>query len=168
MRLEETQKALKKFMNETIRDARSNLKKKNSSGELSRSLKGSVKVSKNSIELDISMKPYGEYQDKGVSGTKKKYNTSYSYKSKMPPPKAFDKWIVKKGIAPRNEKGQFINRKSLAFAIAKSIQKNGIKPSLFLTKAFQKNIKKLDKDIVQKYGLDTERQLEIILQDVLK
>lgn len=75
MRLEETQKALKKFLNETIRDARSNLKKKNSSGELSRSLKGSVKVSKNSIELDISMKPYGEYQDKGVSGTKKKYNT---------------------------------------------------------------------------------------------
>jgi hypothetical protein len=47
----------------------------------------------NSIGIYFEMLPYGNFQDKGVSGTQRKFETPYSYKSKMPPPSAFDKWI---------------------------------------------------------------------------
>ena len=176
MQLNETKKALEKFLKGTIADAKRNLAKQNTSGKLSKSLKYQLKVAKNSIDVEIRMEQYGEFQDKGVSGTKVKRNTPYSYKSKggkngmkgMPPPKAFDKWLVKKGIAPRNEKGEFQSRKSLAFAMARSIQQKGIKPSLFLTKAYQKNYKKLSTEITEKYGLDTEKTLDFLLKDLFK
>jgi hypothetical protein len=103
--------------------------------------------------MDFSMDEYGIYQDKGVSGIKKKYNTDYKYTNKMPPAKAFDKWVVRKGLAPR-EKGKFKSRKSLSFAIARSVYYNGIKPSLFFTKPFEKAIKRLPNDLVEAFGLD--------------
>ena len=106
------------------------------------------------------MEEYGVYQDKGVSGVKKKYNTPYSYTTKMPPPSKMDKWIVKKGIAPRDKNGKFISRKSLQFMIARSIFNNGIKPSLFFTKPFEKAFKNLNKDLVEAYKLDVEQLMK--------
>jgi hypothetical protein len=94
------------------------------------------------------------FQDAGVSGKKKKYNTPYSYKSKMPPPKAFDKWIVRKGLSPRDSSGKFKSRKGLSFAIARGVFMNGIKPSLFFTKPFEAAYKRLPEELVEKYGLD--------------
>ena len=100
------------------------------------------------------MEEYGIYQDKGVSGTKKKYNTPHKYTNKMPPTKALDKWIVKKGLTPRNSAGQFTSRKGLQFALSRFIFKNGIKPSLFFTRPFENAYKKLPEDLIDKYGLD--------------
>ncbi len=96
--------------------------------KLAESIQGEVKEFPNSIGIYFDMEAYGNFQDKGVSGKFKKYNTEYSYKSKMPPPSKLDKWIVRKGIAPRNVAGKFQSRKGLQFAIAKSIFKYGIKP----------------------------------------
>jgi hypothetical protein len=165
---EETYNALKRFQQYVVRESRSNLKrmKKNSSNKLYQSIKGSVKVNANSFELDIQMLPYGQFQDKGVSGKKKKYNTPYSYKDKMPPARVFDKWVVRKGIAPRNEKGQFQNRKGLSFAIARGIYMNGIKPSLFFTKPFEKAFKKLSPELVEAYGLDVAELMEFTLPNL--
>jgi len=165
---EETYNALKRFQQYVVRESRSNLKrmKKNSSNKLYQSIKGSVKVNANSFELDIQMLPYGQFQDKGVSGKKKKYNTPYSYKDKMPPARVFDKWVVRKGIAPRNEKGQFQNRKGLSFAIARGIYMNGIKPSLFFTKPFEKAFKKLSPELVEAYGLDVSELMEFTLPNL--
>jgi len=152
----EVHKELQRFTDYVIKQARTNLTKakKNSSKSLYDSLKGNVKVSKNSFELGIEMEDYGIYQDKGVSGKKIKYNTPYSYSTKMPPPTKLDKWIVRKGIAPRGKDGKFINRKSLQFAIARSIFNKGIKPSLFLTKPFEQAFKNLPDDLVEKFGLE--------------
>jgi hypothetical protein len=72
----------------------------------------------------------------------------------MPPANKLDKWIVKKGIAPRGKNGKLMNRKSLQFAIARSIFNNGIKPSLFFTKPFESAFKRLPQDLVEAYGLD--------------
>jgi hypothetical protein len=77
-----------------------------------------------------------------------------SYRQEPPPPKAFDKWIVRKGLTPRNSAGQFTSRKSLQFALSRFIFKNGIKPSLFFTRPFENAYKKLPQDLLEKYGLD--------------
>ena len=149
---------LNRFAKYVISQSRANLtrQKKNSSKELYNSLDSEVKVSANSFSLSFLMAEYGVYQDKGVSGVKKKYNTKYAYTTKMPPPSKMDKWIVKKGIAPRDKDGKFISRKSLQFMIARSIFNNGIKPSLFFTKPFEKAFKGLNKDLVEAYKLDVE------------
>jgi hypothetical protein len=155
MQQSELQLELNKFRDYVISQAKANLTRggKNVSKGLYNSIKGNVKANPNSFEMDFSMDEYGIYQDKGVSGIKKKYNTDYKYTNKMPPAKAFDKWIVRKGLAPR-EKGKFKSRKSLSFAIARSVYYNGIKPSLFFTKPFEKAIKRLPNDLVEAFGID--------------
>ncbi len=165
--LENVQAELNNFAKYVIKQSRANLTrgKKNSSKELYNSLDYNLNVSKNSFSLELLMADYGVFQDKGVSGVKKKYNTPYSYTTKMPPPSKMDKWIVKKGLKGiRGKDGKFIKRKSLQFMIARSIFNNGIKPSLFFTKPFQKAFKNLDKDIVKAYALDVEKLLETTIK----
>ena len=175
MQLKETQNALNTFAKYVISQSRANLTrgKKNSSKELYNSLDFDINVSKNSFELSFLMEEYGVFQDKGVKGTKSNYlenkDSPFSYKSKggkkglkgMPPPKAFDKWIVKKGLKGiRNNKGQFISRKSLQFMIARSVFEKGIKASMFFTKPFEKAFKNLPKELVDAYRLDVEQLIK--------
>jgi len=162
---ENTEKALKEFLKYTVSQAKANLtrKKKNSTKALYDSIEYDYTVSPNSFSASITALDYGEYQDKGVSGKKKKYNTPYSYKDKMPPAKAFDKWIVRKGIAPRNDKGQFQTRKGIAFSIARGVFINGIKPSRFLSDPFEKGFKRLPDEIIEAYGLDVETFLNFVI-----
>ena len=153
------QDLLNDFRSNVIREAKRNLTSQNTSGRLSKSLKSYVKESKNSIQISFEMEDYGFFQDRGVQGTKSgKSLDGYKYTNKMPPPKAFDKWIVKKGFKDtiRDKKGRFVKRKGLAFIIARSIFEKGIKPTLFFTKPFEKFYKRLPNELVEKYGLDME------------
>jgi hypothetical protein len=168
--MSERLKALEKFRDLVVAEAKANLQRmgKNSSGKLSNSIKGEVKEMPNSIGIYFEMEPYGNFQDKGVSGTERKFDTPYSYTTKMPPPSKLDKWIVKRGIAPRNVTGQFQSRKGIQFAIARSIFKYGIRPSLFFTKPFEAAYKTLPDTLIDKYGLDAEQLLNEILDQNLK
>lgn len=172
----ETEKELKKFRDYVIKETRTNLTKlkKNSSKKLYNSLKGEYKLMANSFSLYFSMEDYGHFQDKGVNGVgpagkdkdgnpkKVVKDGKYSYTSKggikglkgMPPPRALDSWIVRKGIAPRGKNGKFISRQTLKFLIARSIFQHGIKPSLFFTKPFEAAYKRLPEELIAKYGLD--------------
>ena len=161
--LKNVQQELNRFAKHVIKQSRTNLTKgkKNGSKELYNSLGYDLKVSPNSFGLKFSMEDYGIFQDKGVSGKKKKYNTPYAYTTKMPPPAKMDKWIVRKGLkGTRDKKGRFISRKSLQFMIARSVFNNGIKPSMFFTKPFKKAFNNLDKDIIKAYELDVEELLK--------
>ena len=152
MQLKETQNALNTFAKYVIQQSRTNLTKgkKNASKELYNSLGSDIKVSKNSFQLSFLMEQYGIFQDKGVSGTEKKYNTDFKYTNKKPPASAFSQWVIRKGLkGTRDKKGRFVSRKGLQFAIANSIYKKGIKPSLFFTKPFQKEFKNLPKELVE-------------------
>ena len=80
---------------------------------------------------------------------------------------SFDKWTVRKGLAPRGKGGQFEKRKGLNFAIARSIFEKGIKPSLFFTKPFEDAYKTLPDTLIDKYGLDAEQLLDEILRENL-
>jgi hypothetical protein len=158
-------KALEEFRDYVISKAKSNLRNKKSTGNLSQSLNAEVKVMPNSIRFFFEMAEYGFYQDKGVSGTRKKYDTEFSYTTKAPPPKAFDKWIVRKGIAPRDQSGKFLTRKSLQFALSRYIFVNGIKPSLFFTKPFETAFKNLPDELIEAYGLESEELFDTIMKE---
>lgn len=173
MRLTKTQEALESFKKFVIQQARTRLTKgnKNVSDELYNSLKGRVKEMPNSILVEFEMEEYGMYQDKGVSGTKKKYNTPYSYTSKMPPTKPLSQWAKKRNIRLRDEQGRFTrgNYNTIGYLIARSIYRKGIKPSLFFTKPFEQAFKKLPDELVKKFGLDVEDFLAFTLkEDILR
>jgi hypothetical protein len=61
-----------------------------------------------------------------------------------------------------------MSRKSLQFAIAKSIYKKGFKPSLFFTKPFENEYKKLSNDLIEAYGLDMSEFLQYTLTNYKK
>ena len=167
LKLDNLTKALNDFGDKVIEDSKKNLidRKKVSSGKLLSSLKNNgSKVTRKSLELNINMSEYGAFIDKGVSGVKVKYNTPYSYTNKMPPPKALDSWIVKKNIAPRNDKGQFLTRKSVQFAIARSIFYNGIKPSNFLSDAVKKNFNLLPNIVQKSFIVDAQNAIDFIIK----
>ena len=86
----------------------------------------------------------------------------------MPPPKAFDKWTVRKGLAPRGKGGQFEKRKGLNFAIARSIFEKGIKPSLFFTKPFEAAFKNFPDEMVEVFGLEAEQMFDDIMKQNFK
>jgi len=169
---------LNKFAKYVIQQSRSNLTKgkKNSSKELYNSLGYKVSQSAQKTSVAFEMADYGKFQDRGVRGANAYYadaNTSgspYAFKSKggkrglkgMPPPKAFDKWIVRKGIkGSRDKSGKFIPRKTLQFLIAKSIFDKGIKASMFFTKPFEAAFKRLPDELVEAYSIGLEKQIQV-------
>ena len=167
----ETEKYLNNFAKYVIQQSRSNLTKgnRNSSKKLYDSLDKEIEVGANSFRLAFLMEDYGKFIDKGVQGSnpsgikkgvQKAPNSTYKFKSKMIPTKVLDKWVIKKGIAPRNKSGKFLSREGLKFAIAKSIALQGIRPSLFFTKPFEAAFKNLPDELVEAYGLDVEQFLQ--------
>lgn len=175
--LENVQEILDEFKANVINEAKRNLSAQNTAGRLKDSLKGYVKESKNSIQVSFEMEAYGFFQDQGVKGVKSgKSLGGYRYTRRggqgslkgMPPPKAFDKWTVRKGIAPRDKEGRFIKRKSLNFLIARSIFNKGLKPTLFFTKPFEKYYKRLPKELTEKYALDMVNLFNTITDENFK
>lgn len=177
MRIEAVKAILSKFAAKVIAEAKSNLKAagKDSSGGLSNSLAFSFTEGEKEFILQFLGEKYGKYIDKGVKGAIKPYSgadaakkpydkkTVYAYTNKMPPPSKLDKWIVRKGLAPR-QKGKFTERKiskvgfakSIQFLVARSIFSKGIKASLFFTKPFEKEIKKLEQELFKEFDLSID------------
>lgn len=131
-----------------IREAKNNLE--------DGALKKSIKAKSKGNSIDIIMEDYGVFQDRGVTGRNSsdfegkrkdvhKSLDNYKFKSKViGGEKLIDKWMYKKAIAPRNEKsGRFIKRKTVNFLIRRSIAQHGIKPSLFLTRPYEKYRKQI-------------------------
>jgi hypothetical protein len=122
------------------------------------------------------MSSYGQFVDKGVSGTQKErtfknykskvIKSPYSYKNSkghsQPPSKALDGWAVKKGIAPRDAKGRFMKRKTLTFLIARSIGRNGIQGISFFQKPLMLGLREFGKDLLGNVKEDIINSLTII------
>ena len=159
---EQTYKYLNDFAKYVIQQSRSNLSKsrKTNTKALYNSLDADIEVSANSFRMTFLMEDYGMFQDQGVSGTKKKYNTPFSYKSKRPPLQPILNWVEKRRFQFRKENGKFMSYKSTAFLITQGIFKKGIKPSLFFTKPFEKAFERLPDELVEAYGLDVEQFLK--------
>lgn len=135
---------------------------------LYKSLRGLVSVKQNrdlrgrfasgdSPQIKFTMNDYGKFVDLGVRGTNDKdsdaYKKPFKYNKlkKMINIGAVESFISRK-VRARSSDGRFTSRsakdkKSLVFAIAKSIHSKGIKRSMFFTKPLNKRFKKTVNDI---------------------
>ena len=170
--------ALNFFGAKVVKDSRAELKrkKKNASSRLSKSIDYDLDTGANSFSLSFSMEDYGEFIDQGVHGVggtkadgtkwkkKKVFGSSYKYKNKKPPTKAFDSWSVRKGIAPRGKDGKFQSRESLKFALSNAVFHTGLETTHFFTNPFEKAFRSLPDDVVEAYALDVEDLLEFALK----
>tara|TARA_B100000519_G_C14107278_1_gene373998 strand:- start:81 stop:695 length:615 start_codon:yes stop_codon:yes gene_type:complete len=88
----------------------------------------------------------------------------------MIPPKAIDKWVVKKGIeGTRDDAGRFVSRNSLKFAIAKKIYQRGLGQGGsyqsavgkgFFSKPLAENLAKMNMDLGRAYAHDLANDLK--------
>lgn len=158
------------FKRELIAEMKKNLEKNTASGALRDSIQGTkTEISNDNVSFGIEMLKYSDYVDQGVKGSnpsgikngvQKAPNSPYAYTNKMPPPSKLDKWSIRRGIAPRDKKGRFLKRKSINFAIAKSIFHQGLKPTLFFTKAYKKYFTpQFELDLMLAYSQDIEENL---------
>lgn len=148
--------ALERYLNsfgkQVVNRAKGNLQKSKGGGsKLENSISFKVVTTNKGFNVQFKMNSYGAFVDKGVSGTDKKRSfkdykgktrpSPFKYTTKQPPSRVLDKWIVKKGIAPRDEKGRFMSRKSISFLIARSIKKKGIQGISFFQKPLMLGMK---------------------------
>jgi hypothetical protein len=169
-----TKRILEEFYQDVFAQAERNLPK--FSGELKNSFKGTVKESKNSIQLDMTMADYGFWQEEGVQGAGQKYgarkttsrfnkrdNKGKMWKNKgkgsrfsfaspaisLKPDsthRGIKLWAISKGLNP--------------YAVARSIAMQGLKPSRFMTRALESEFKTLPSELTEAYGLDVSDFLD--------
>ncbi len=172
LKTKHTKKLLTSFAKGIIKQAKKILKakKKNVSGKLLNSLKYKIKEDAKGFNLSFKGAKHANFVDKGVSGVKKRrmFNNIYgktkkspfSFKSKQPPSSALDKWIVRKGIAPRTKTGKFMDRKSLQFLIARSIKSKGIKATSFFSTSVYTQYKKFKPKLLAAFKQDLIEQIK--------
>ena len=162
MKTENVERYMNSFGKQVVNRSKGNLQKAGKGGKLEGSIKFEVVETPDGFTLQFFMSSYGQFVDKGVSGTQKKrtfkdykgkvIKSPYSYKNSkghsQPPSKALDGWAVKKGIAPRDAKGRFMKRKTLTFLIARSIGRNGIQGISFFQKPLGLGLKQFGKDLL--------------------
>jgi len=163
MKTDNIEKYLNSFGKQVVNRAKGSLQKAKGGGtNLEKSISFKVVTDADGFSVQFYMDSYGTFVDKGVSGTKTKrtfkdyknktVSSPYSYRRakdhSQPSSKVLDKWIVKKGIAPRDKKGRFISRKSISFLIARSIGRNGIQGISFFQKPLGLGLKQFGKDLL--------------------
>tara|TARA_R100001244_G_scaffold100906_1_gene75228 strand:- start:748 stop:1275 length:528 start_codon:yes stop_codon:yes gene_type:complete len=161
MKTQNIERYLNSFGKYIVQQSRTNLTKgkKNANKSLYNSINFKVTTDANGFSVQFYMNSYGTFVDKGVSGNEEKQSykdytgksssSPYSYKSKQPPSGIIEKWIKKRGIKGRDEKGRFIKHKSLAFLIARSIKAKGIKSTSFFQRPLQLGLKRFSKDLLR-------------------
>ena len=162
MKTANLERYLNSFGKQVVNRSKGNLQKAGKGGKLEDSISFKVIEDADGFTVQFFMSYYGQFVDKGVSGTKKKrtfknyknkvISSPYSYKSSkghsQPPSSALDKWAVKKGIAPRDRKGRFMKRKTLTFLIARSIGRYGIQGISFFQKPLMLGLREFGKDLL--------------------
>ena len=176
MKTDNIERYLESFGKQVVNRSKGNLQKAGKGGKLEDSIKFEVITTPDGFTVQFYMSSYGQFVDKGVSGTQtertfkdykgKVIKTPYSYKNSkghsQPPSKALDKWVVRKGIAPRDASGKFMSRKSITFLIARSIGRKGIQGISFFQKPLGLGLKQFGKDLLGNVKEDIINSLTIV------
>ena len=172
LRKNNVEKYLRSFAESVIKRGKKILNAKGKSGKLSDSLKYRLEATDKGYNLVFKGTDYAAFVDKGVSGTKttrtyqnvfgKRERSPFKYTNKQPPASVLDKWIVRKVIAPRTKTGQFMERKSLQFLIARSIKSKGLASTSFFSKAVSENLVDFDINLLENFKTDIITHFETL------
>mgnify|MGYP003638845828 FL=1 len=176
MKTDNIERYLNSFGKQVVAQAKTTLNYKKGDSKLEDSIKFEVITTPDGFTVQFYMSSYGQFVDKGVSGTQTKrtfkdykgkvIKTPYSYKNSkghsQPPSSALDKWVVRKGIAPRDASGKFMKRKTITFLIARSIGRKGIQGISFFQKPLGLGLKQFGKDLLGSVKEDIINSLTIV------
>ena len=167
--LKSVENFLDSFGRQVVTDAKGFLQKDKGQTKLANTINFNLKEAGDYFIVEFSMADYGTFVDKGVRGKGgkipngkykgswggKRFYRTYKGRKKQSPykfgtgsgkkgglTKALDKWIIKKGIAPRDTQGKFMSRKSLKFVMARAIYIRGIHGISFFQRALERGFAK--------------------------
>tara|TARA_R100001443_G_scaffold9908_1_gene19511 strand:- start:535 stop:1089 length:555 start_codon:yes stop_codon:yes gene_type:complete len=182
MEFKNTIQAMQKLGGNVVKDGKNILnKEKKAGGTLYNDFDYLVTASKNSVTLEFEFgkaDDYWAFVDEGVkgaggfkgSGRMRGQGSPFrfgsgKYKGKWPQfTSAIQKWIKKKGIKGRNkETGKFITNKSLGFLIQRAIYQRGLTRTQFFSRPFKSELNKQTDAILNAFGKDLDKELEIII-----
>ena len=119
---------------------------------------------------------YWDFVDEGVkgsggfkgSGKMRGQGSPFKFRKKNIARGVVAKWIKNKPLKLRNAKGRFIektkaNIKSAAFVIGRAIAQRGLTRTQFFTRPFTKELNKQTDAILDAFGNDVEKQLELVI-----
>jgi|TARA_B100000497_G_scaffold88805_1_gene98993 hypothetical protein len=165
---ENLSKALNKFGKKTVEVAAANLlrsKRGYDTGKLLKSIDYDVAVTLNAFSLKFNYEDYGEQIDKG-RGKSNNSQGGVVYQNIL-------EWVKRKKLRPRNSKGQYEawknktqQQRSIAFLVARKINRFGYEGNGFFTNAFKQTYKKLPKEIKKAYMLDFEKFMSFTLDEI--
>ena len=163
---------LKSYGKYIVRQAKGLSKFNTATGKLQGSLKHKVEKNKDGFELKFLASRYASFLNKGVSGNEvrrtyidEKGNrkaSPFRFKNQQPPSAAIERWISVKGIRGRDKKGRFITRKSLAFLMARSIKKKGIRALNFYTQPLSWSYKEFKKQMEKNFKEDVLKGIKVM------
>ena len=158
MELKNTIQAMQKLGGNVVKEGKQILKRKKKTTSQNTLYKGFdylVKGSKTGVELIFEFggaEDYWDFVDEGVRG-------SGGYKGKgkargQGSPFRFRKKNIARGV---------INRKSMAFLIGRAIAQRGLTRTQFFSKPFTQQLNKQTDAVLDAFGNDVEKQLEIVI-----
>lgn len=130
-----------------------------------------VKQSDKAIEIFIYMPYYYDFIDKGVNGLKTPRNSPYSFRKASPPPlPAMRKFMINRGIVPRDSTGRRTRPKDydkalngLAYLIGRKIKLNGFEGVPFYSSVINPQWEKeMNAELQKTFGDDIVKSWEIV------
>lgn len=182
MELKNTIQAMQKLGNNVVREGKAILKKEKKTTKqntLYRDFDYTVRGQKESVSLIFDFgraSDYWDFVDEGVrgsggyrgSGKARGQGSPFSFKKKNIKKGVIEKWISNKPLKLRDASGKFISKtkaniKSAAFVIGRAIAQRGLTRTQFFSKPFTQELNKQTDAILEAFGNDLEKQLEIII-----
>tara|TARA_R100000963_G_C4634407_1_gene98807 strand:+ start:393 stop:947 length:555 start_codon:yes stop_codon:yes gene_type:complete len=182
MDLNNTIQAMQLLGRNVVKEGKAILKKKKkttSGNTLYNDFDYLVTAEKQSVTLQFEFggaEDYWDFVDEGVrgsggykgSGKARGQGSPFSFKKKNIARGVVAKWIANKPLKLRGAGGKFIeknksNIKSAAFLIGRAIAQRGLTRTQFFSKPFTEQLNKQTDAIVEAFGNDLEKQLELVI-----
>ena len=181
MELKNTIQAMQKLGGNVVKEGKQILKRKKKTtrkNTLYNDFDYLVTASKDSVTLEFEFggaEDYWKFVDEGVkgaggfkgSGRMRGQGSDFRFGSGKSKGKWADftrsiqRWIKNKPLKGRDKKGKFITNKSLGFLIQRAIYQRGLTRTQFFSRPFTEQFNKQTDAILEAFGNDVEKQLEL-------
>ena len=120
------------------------------SGKLLNSIRYIFNKNNTSFEISMEMAEYWKYVENGRKS------------GKFPPISAIKEWVNVKRVIPRPYNGKLPTENQLAFLIARSISKNGIRPKPFFNDTLDDAMNDFENGLEDAFTKDVENEMDKI------